>query len=806
MSLSPDQKLAVERTNQDVCVVAGPGSGKTRVLIERFAWLVEFHHVSPTRILAITFTEKAATEIKERLIHRFANSTEQREAIERAWVSTIDGFCSRLLQENAIAAGIAPDFIVLEQTQATRLARESAEESLDELYAERPGEMRRLLEALDLSTDDLGRKPDLAQSLLDIYEAMRISGVDELPQAERSTNLWPEARALASRVLEDRGKSASETEALRDWAARFLALPQNPTRDHFALELKAHTGRVGKSRADDAKALKNEILPALCAQWIEIWNGDLLDLLREAVLRLDLAYRGKKREISALDFADLEQDAIRLLETNYFIREETRARFDQILMDELQDTNRLQWRLLNLIRTPDSFFAVGDINQSIYGFRYADPDVFQEYRRRLEASGATIDDLRENHRSRQTILDAVSRVLDGQPGIETRPLVAAGKFSKVTGPTVERLVGETEEAEASLVAARILELGCEYKDVAILVRSLNALPPFIEALDRFGIPFVTTGGRTFLEAREIRDLRAFLAALVNPLDEVALIGVLRGPIVGLSDEEILRIGKAGWQEFFEARFGHLRKLAGFVSPDRLLPVQADLSSRARANVDKLFSWLRRNASPPFGRDAGRSGVSIGSRSGSAGGWECRAADVDPRGEGTGIQSDFRKRATARHGTELAGSDVFPGAWIRRKMAQSRDRRFAARFGIRGAEAGTKITRRGRDKPVALCRHDAGRRPPVPDLHQDARFAWMAEAGGGNSRSVRPGADAVGVEDGGDGAGSVCRSTAGHESKRFDRRRHRYRHVRGLSAEIFPGQIPGVRATGFGRSDGGIGGT
>jgi ATP-dependent helicase/nuclease subunit A len=599
MSLSIDQRSAVERTNQDVCVVAGPGSGKTRVLIERFAWLVEFHNVSPTRILAITFTEKAATEIKERLIDRFANAAEHREAIERAWVSTIDGFCSRLLQENSIAAGIAPDFTVLEPTQATRLARDAAEESLEELYAERPAEMRRLLEALDLSTDDFGRKPDLAQSLLDIYESMRISGVDELPPAQPAASLWPEARRLARNVLEDKGKPSTETDALRDWASAFLALPPDLTKEHFALELKAHTGRVGKSRAEDAKALKNEILPALRAQWIETWNGDLLKLLREAITRLDLAYRSKKRGLSALDFADLEEDAIRLLEDNYVIREETRARFDQILMDELQDTNHLQWRLVNLIRSPDSFFAVGDINQSIYGFRHADPEVFQDYRRDLEARGAIVDDLRENHRSRQTILDVVSRVLDSQPGIEPRPLISDKTFPPAIGPTVERLVGETDEVEASLVAARILELGCAYKDVAILVRSLTSLPPFVEALDRFNIPFVTTGGRTFLDAREIRDLRLFLAALVNPLDEIALVGVLRGPFVGLTDEEIFRLGKPGWQELFHARFGHLRKLAGFVSPDRLLPIQEHLSPRARANVDKLFSWLRRNRTRPL---------------------------------------------------------------------------------------------------------------------------------------------------------------------------------------------------------------
>src|SRR5271167_4978013 len=101
--LTPAQKNAVERTGQDVCVVAGPGSGKTRVLIERFAWVVEEQRVDPSRILAITFTEKAATEIKQRLIARFVADPPLREQIERAWVSTIDGFCARLLREHALA-------------------------------------------------------------------------------------------------------------------------------------------------------------------------------------------------------------------------------------------------------------------------------------------------------------------------------------------------------------------------------------------------------------------------------------------------------------------------------------------------------------------------------------------------------------------------------------------------------------------------------------------------------------------------------------------------------------------------------
>src|SRR5207302_11383392 len=159
-----------------------------------------------------------------------------------------------------------------------------------------------------------------------------------------------------------------------------------------------HLNRLGKNRARNAaKELKRSVLPGLEAQWLAEWNEDLAGLLRVAVGRIDAAYRERKRRDASLDFADLEEQAIRLLESDDAIRRETAERFDQILMDELQDTNRLQWRLVNLIRR--SFFAVGDINQSIYGFRHAEPAVFEDYRRALESGGAVIDDLRENHRS-----------------------------------------------------------------------------------------------------------------------------------------------------------------------------------------------------------------------------------------------------------------------------------------------------------------------------------------------------------------------------------------------------------------------
>jgi ATP-dependent helicase/nuclease subunit A len=604
MILSDDQRRAVERIGQDVCVVAGPGSGKTRVLTERFAWLVETHGVDPDAILAITFTEKAANEIKSRLIQRFAGrpqsreTRETRESIERAWVSTIHGFCARVLQENAIRAGLPPDFKVLDQPAADRLEREAAEATLDAMYREQPERMRRLIEALDLSTQDDGRQPDLADSLVALYESMRSSGITEIPHGSATPDCLNVARELASSVVTGPLPGGADGPRLRAWASQFLAQPDLEVLARFDFNLT----RVGRNPA--ATQLKKESLPALEAQLVRERYADLRDLLCAAIARIEATYRTKKRQQSAVDFADLEEFTVALLESDEAVQLEVSGRFEHVLMDELQDTNRLQWRLVNLLRT--SFFGVGDINQSIYGFRHADPEVFAEYRDELRSSGAEIDELKENHRSRAQILATVSSMLDGQPGIEARPLEAHAKFEPAS-VAVERLVGrgeESQQVEADLVAARIRQFvdsrEFKYRDIAVLVRTLSSTAPFERAFDRLKIPFLLTGGRTFLETREARDLLALLAALVNPLDDIPLVGVLRGPLVGLSDHKIFQMTREGWRTEFEGRFGRVRELAGFIAPDRLIAMALDecgyttgLSERSRANVEKLLAWLRR---------------------------------------------------------------------------------------------------------------------------------------------------------------------------------------------------------------------
>jgi CRISPR-associated protein Cas4 len=599
----------VERLGGDVCVVAGPGSGKTRVLIERFAWLVDRQQIDPGRILAITFTEKAATEIKQRLVKRFAGRQELREKLERAWVTTIDAFCTRLLQEHSIAAGLSPDFTILDPAKAERLKREAAEQALDSLYLERPAEMRRLLEGVDLSTSDDTPQQDLADALLEIYEAQRVSGVHEIPVPATQADVSTRVRELSHLILSDRSLSGNHADMLRAWARDFLLLPRSaPEIGHFKVLGNFHIKRNQLSRkgpaAEAALELKESLLPHLHSQWLEEWFEGVPDLLRTALSRLDTLYRERKRAEATLDFGDLEEQTIELLESNDAIRQETRERFEHVLMDELQDTNPLQWRLVNLIRR--NFFAVGDINQSIFGFRHADPRVFADYRNSVEI----VDQLDENYRSRAEILSVVSAAFQDQQGVEARPLEARRTNLKPRPLAVERLVGEGDrapEVEAALVARRIrdwVDAG-EHKfgEIAVLVRALTSTEPFEKAFDRFSIPFLVGGGRTFLEARETLDILLLLRALVNPLDDIATVGALRSPLVGMGDEAIYALGREGWLVEFERLFGDARRMAGFVAPVRLLAEALDqcgylgsLTIRARANVDKMLAWVRREYS------------------------------------------------------------------------------------------------------------------------------------------------------------------------------------------------------------------
>lgn len=554
MPLTRSQADAVEVRNQprDTCVVAGPGSGKTLVLVERYQRLVAAG-IPPGRILAITFTEKAASNMKMRLAVAFSANTELRRQLEQAYVSTVHGFCARLLRENAIFAGIDPEFRVLDARQAAALQARCMADSLDGFFADEPAKMHNLMRALG--------KPDLADALSEIYEGMRESGmslqmVRNLPppgevkvshfnerfhwaKAEKTTGLSPSQRAAVEEALES--------------CERFLRAPGLETVAAFRCSL----GRMKRSVRlyDLLKGLKDCIEPFERTFLLKHYAAER-DTLFELLGRFDVTYRARKQQQGALDYSDLEEETTRLLEENDRVRERVRSQFDQILMDEFQDTNGQQARLLDLLRAPDRFYAVGDINQSIYGFRYANPGVFHAYRAEVGPAGTF--ELRENWRSRPEILSAVEHVLSGAKGIETRPLIAARSLPEKTAPSVELIEAFAEDLDTALaleaqwVARRICDLAGELRvgenkcparfgDIAVLVRNSEVLPTFVKAFEDFEIPYLMNRGKGFFETREVLDLTHLLRILSNTRDEISMAAMLRSPFVEVSDEALLRL-------------------------------------------------------------------------------------------------------------------------------------------------------------------------------------------------------------------------------------------------------------------------
>jgi ATP-dependent exoDNAse (exonuclease V) beta subunit len=544
----------------DACITAGPGSGKTTVLVEYFRRLVE-GGTDPQRILAITFTEKAAANMRKKLAEAFQEDPHLRAALERSWVSTVHGFCARLLKENAIFAGIDPEFYVTDERESYRLQQEAMAAAVSGIFAEHPAAVRALIRGL--------ATPEFEELLISAYDAMRGAGmtVEEMaakapPVDDLEAGLTETLAALRSDPLTGWNPAqrihmkaiCRDLEAIEDAASPRDALHAIEAYSGNLRQLKGGTQAHGR-----AKALR-ELLERLTYFHITALYEKERATLLQIVGRFDELYRERKRALGGLDFADLEEYAVRLLSDHPEIRSRVQGQFEHVLMDEFQDTNGQQARLVNLVRRADRFYAVGDINQSIYGFRHAEPEVFCHYREDVARRGRRLVDLGGNFRSRPDILRAVETLVGHREGIEPRRLTAERLFPQPRPVAVEliRVLGQdADEAlrgEGRWVARRIEELiqnrdreGAvfAFKDIAVLVRNTEVIPQFTEAFDEAAIPYVVHRGKGFFDAREVRDLYHLLRVIANPRDEVSLAAVLRSPLVKASDEALVGLHLMG---------------------------------------------------------------------------------------------------------------------------------------------------------------------------------------------------------------------------------------------------------------------
>ena len=541
---NPEQTAAIDAPGV-VFVSAGAGTGKTTVLVERFVKAVCERGLDVDSVLVITYTERAAGELRGRIRARLAEAgrVELARELDAAWISTIHGFCHRLLKAHPFAAGIDPRFRVLDEAQARVLQREAFEAALTEFCADGAVERLGLLATYGAR--------GLRRMLTGVHATLRAAGRPLVLQLglrpalpERLEALRDGARCLAED--EEAGDAARAT------ARRALELLEDRTLPERLLdlgELRAQ-GERAASYEEARRGVEQAALDELAARD--------RDLLQELLERFDGAYAAAKQRESALDFEDLQLAARDLLRANDAVRERESWRFRSIMVDEFQDTNRLQCELVDLLAEgPEGkeFFFVGDEFQSIYRFRHADVQVFRE---RREQSGGVLA-LTQNYRSRPEVLGAVNHLFSAEFGEDFQPLQAAGRFpDPVFGTPVELLVTDKSSyagtpvhwrrAEARHIAARVRQLvdvgEATAGEIVLLFAAGTDAEWYEEELRKAGLDTYRATGRGYFGQQQVVDLLAYLRLLHNRYDDEALVTVLASPLVGLSNDALVLLRRA----------------------------------------------------------------------------------------------------------------------------------------------------------------------------------------------------------------------------------------------------------------------
>ena len=580
VELNPDQREAAECLVRPVLVSAGAGSGKTRMLTQRFVNAVVpgaidgWEPVDPDRVLAITFTEKAAAEVAERvrLALFAAQCAEESRRLGDGWISTIHSLCSRLLRRHALDAGIDPLFRVPDTIEDSTLAERSFDEAARTVLESGP-EGRQLLDAFSFadlfaatksitrqlsvaglsSTDVVLEEPRTTQAL--IAEAMELfqSGVDGGECGYRGTSGDPadhverseRALGVCSAIGHD-GESESENlqcllGALREY---------RPLRSLKGIE----------DVAAEFCARKEQLTHRVVTAMVQPPARAFLDLVAGYIA----VYRDAKAANGLLDFDDLQSAAVKLLERRPDLVAAYRDRFRVVIVDEFQDTDALQLRLVEAL-SHGNLCTVGDEKQSIYRFRGADIDVYRAHRERMVREGALVCGLHVNYRSHEGILGFVNRffgsaeyfggdldpLVPPEGGREPQPIdeVFEGKPRVeavfVDGPDRPGRVREAEEIATRL--RQLADAGVPPGHMAILVRRYRHAHVYAEALSNVNLAALVVGGSRFFDLPEIATMRSLARSIANAQDSAAVGQLLVSEFVPVSDDAlaILRAGETG---------------------------------------------------------------------------------------------------------------------------------------------------------------------------------------------------------------------------------------------------------------------
>jgi ATP-dependent helicase/nuclease subunit A len=642
-SLTVAQRAALD-LERDIAVTAGPGSGKTRILTERFLAALDRVRSRPAplrRVVALTFTDKAAAEMRTRV--RAGVGERLREAARagdgagvRWWrqvrselqalrISTIHTFCATLLRDLPLEAAIDPDLVVADAIETRLLAREAVRAYLVEiakrspetdadasalervLRSYRPAELRGVLSKLleDREVAELwlpGVDPDVDTRLRSVREELRLRletvgrrlvrrvRREELETIRRAgakgihDPLGDTARAIAPLVAAvlDGVVGPEPLVAAREALAKSDGEPRSfgrtGRRENWGVAIDGLRGAI----AGLARAVVEE------TEWFEPVDPERERLAWEIERDAAVLYAGARSRYERLlgsgrrtDFAGLELLALRLLDRPG-VASRVQAEVDYLLVDEFQDTNHVQWsileRLLGGDRAPN-FFVVGDEKQAIYEFRGGRVELFRRAAERIGRAGGKVVPLGENFRTLPDPLRFVNevflRIFEEDPDREyeaaPQALVQRRAAAEPAAPRrVELLLGaddEERDAEADRIAERVHAWVARrteihdpetnalrpvgWADVAVLVFYRRSLASLEAAFAARGVPTAVIGGRGFFQSVEVADVLDLLHVLTDLRDEIALAALLRSPFFSLSDPLLWRIATARGRDFVD---------------------------------------------------------------------------------------------------------------------------------------------------------------------------------------------------------------------------------------------------------------
>ena len=424
-TLNKEQRQAVETLDGPLLILAGAGSGKTRALTYRIANLVD-HGVSPWNILALTFTNKAAREMRERTEALLGGS------VKDMWVATFHSCCTRILRSDIDKLGRDRNFVIYDDDDQTSL----------------------------------------------IAAIMKRLGVNDKDITKRQ---------IKEHISEAKNKSTEPERFLMD----------NPYLD-------------------------------------------------ESVLKVFREYQRSLKEYNALDFDDLLGKTLELFQSCPEVLQKYRSKFRYILVDEYQDTNVMQYHIVELLaREHGNICVVGDDDQSIYGWRGADIRNILDFEK--DFPGAKVIRLEQNYRSTSNILDAANAVIENNQGRKSKKLWT----DNGRGDRIETFTADSERDEAHFVCRKIMEgvrNGMNYGDFVVLYR-MNAQSRIPETtMVNYGIPNKVYGGQRFYERKEIKDIMAYLRLIYNPFDDIALKRIINVPKRSIGDASIAELARVAEQE------------------------------------------------------------------------------------------------------------------------------------------------------------------------------------------------------------------------------------------------------------------